>query len=240
MAIDIKQQIKEVLLEKNITMTDLVNLLNENKPDNEKTTLQSLNNKLTRGTIKYSEILEIAQVLKYNILWQNAEQNQMATTKIKKIYEFDVKNAFPLLSKAVTNGSIKYGSITGSKAIDNFDWEGLKNRYDLEEQFEFNLQFIVNHIIANANLNELPVKIQSDIKAYKDMDDMPIGYKFIFIYRVLYIIVAKQIVNSNIIEFLSQVRKMYNNGGITNLDDSVLSDLINDSNYLINFVFKID
>jgi hypothetical protein len=115
MAIDIKQQIKEVLLEKNLSMTDLVSLLNENKPDNEKTTLQSLNNKLTRGTIKYSEILEIAQVLKYNILWQNTDNNRFEGTLLKPIYKVDVKNLFSGAGMFISESNIKYGSKTGFK-----------------------------------------------------------------------------------------------------------------------------
>lgn len=48
-------------------MSDLVKLLNDKY--NREDTVQNLNNKLTRGTIKYSEIKEIADVLHYKIGW---------------------------------------------------------------------------------------------------------------------------------------------------------------------------
>ncbi len=66
---DIKQQIKEYLEKEGKTLTGLVNLINSFKSPDEQTTVQNISNKLSRGTIKYNEVLEIAQILGYNLVW---------------------------------------------------------------------------------------------------------------------------------------------------------------------------
>jgi hypothetical protein len=124
---DIKQQIKEILLKEKITMTDLVNLLNKNKTgENNRTTVSSLNNKLTRGTIKYSEILEIFDVLDYNITLQkrikaNEQLTILENYKTFSIPKLKVESLFAGSGKIdksalfKENFNIKYGSITGTK-----------------------------------------------------------------------------------------------------------------------------
>lgn len=62
---NLKNQIKLLLIHKGISMTELVNLLNERYERND--VVQNLNNKLTKETLKYAEILEITEVLDYNI-----------------------------------------------------------------------------------------------------------------------------------------------------------------------------
>lgn len=52
------------------TLTDVVQKMNERRPAQKKTTIQNISNKLTRGTIKYSEILEIAEIIGIDILWE--------------------------------------------------------------------------------------------------------------------------------------------------------------------------
>ncbi|MFS0855137.1 LLM class flavin-dependent oxidoreductase [Paenibacillus taichungensis] len=64
---NLKNEIKLVLINKGMGMSDLIKLLNEKH--NREDTVQNLNNKLTRGTIKYSEIKEIAEILNYKIGW---------------------------------------------------------------------------------------------------------------------------------------------------------------------------
>jgi hypothetical protein len=80
---DIKQQIKEYLNKKNASLTSVVNMINAFKSKDEQTTLQNINNKLTRGTIKYSEVLEIAQVLGYDIVWQEQKPNEINLSAFK-------------------------------------------------------------------------------------------------------------------------------------------------------------
>jgi len=79
---DIKQQIKEYLLKENLTMIDLVNILNEDKPKEEQTTASSLNNKLTRGSIKHSEVIEIAQAMGYDIVWQKPNKLEYSSSGV--------------------------------------------------------------------------------------------------------------------------------------------------------------
>ena len=67
----IKNEVKVKILQKGHTMTKLVELLNGKY--NKNTTVQNLSNKLTRETIQYKEILEIADVLGYEIRWVDKE-----------------------------------------------------------------------------------------------------------------------------------------------------------------------
>ena len=67
----IKNEVKVKILQKGHTMTKLVEMLNGKY--NKNTTVQNLSNKLTRETIQYKEILEIADVLGYEIRWVDKE-----------------------------------------------------------------------------------------------------------------------------------------------------------------------
>ncbi|WP_245528255.1 hypothetical protein [Halanaerobium praevalens] len=60
-------------------MTDLVNALNEkyNRDDS----VQNLSNKLSRGTIKYKEVKEIADIIGAKIDW-NFSLNQFALASL--------------------------------------------------------------------------------------------------------------------------------------------------------------
>jgi len=60
---DIKKEIKKLIIEKGITMTDLVSKLNERYNRND--SLQNLSGKLNRGTLKFNEAQEILEVLEY-------------------------------------------------------------------------------------------------------------------------------------------------------------------------------
>ncbi|MHB8061186.1 MAG: LLM class flavin-dependent oxidoreductase [Ruminiclostridium sp.] len=63
----IKDDIKSLIVKSGWTMSDLVKALNEkyNRDDS----VQNLSGKLSRGTIKYREALEIAEILGYEIQW---------------------------------------------------------------------------------------------------------------------------------------------------------------------------
>ena len=43
--------------------------MNKNRDEDHKTTTQNISNKLSRGTIKYSAIKEIADIIGYKIKW---------------------------------------------------------------------------------------------------------------------------------------------------------------------------
>lgn len=65
----IHREIKAYLAKSGMTLTEVVNRMNLNRSADNHTTIQNLSNKLTRGTIKYSEILEIASILNMKIQW---------------------------------------------------------------------------------------------------------------------------------------------------------------------------
>jgi predicted dithiol-disulfide oxidoreductase (DUF899 family) len=64
----IKQEIKSYLARSGWTMTDLVSALNEKYNRND--SVQNLSNKLARGTIKYKEVKEIADIIGAKIKWE--------------------------------------------------------------------------------------------------------------------------------------------------------------------------
>jgi hypothetical protein len=67
---DIRNEIKAHIVRSGWTLTNIVNEMNKNRPADEQTTTQNISNKLTRGTIKYSEVKEIAEIIKYEIKWE--------------------------------------------------------------------------------------------------------------------------------------------------------------------------
>ncbi|HHV25973.1 MAG TPA: LLM class flavin-dependent oxidoreductase [Tissierellia bacterium] len=68
---DIKNEIKSYIVRSGYTMTEIVNMIN--KKYNKNDTVQNLSNKLSRGTIRYSEAKEIAEVIEYKIEWIEKE-----------------------------------------------------------------------------------------------------------------------------------------------------------------------
>lgn len=66
---EIRNEIKSHIARSGWTMTDIVKKMNETRAEEEWTTTQNITNKLARGTIKYSEVLEIARIIGYEIIW---------------------------------------------------------------------------------------------------------------------------------------------------------------------------
>ncbi len=65
----IRNEVKYYILESGWSLTDIIKEINKLHPKQRKTTSQNISNKLTRGTIKYSEVKEIASVMGYRIEW---------------------------------------------------------------------------------------------------------------------------------------------------------------------------
>lgn len=63
----VRDDIKSKIVQSGLTITDVVQKINAECDRTE--TIQNLSNKLTRGTIRYSEVLEIAKVAGYRIEW---------------------------------------------------------------------------------------------------------------------------------------------------------------------------
>lgn len=68
----VKQQIQIALIERNMKLTDLYNQLKEKY--NKEYSLQNLSSKINRNTLKYSEVQEIADILRYDIVWKDNKE----------------------------------------------------------------------------------------------------------------------------------------------------------------------
>ena len=68
-----KEQIKIALIQRNMTLTELHKQLIEKY--NKDYSLQNLSSKINRNTLKYTEVQEIADILQYDIIWQNNIHN---------------------------------------------------------------------------------------------------------------------------------------------------------------------
>lgn len=70
----IHKQIKMNLARSGMTLTEVVSKMNMNRSEDNQTTIQNISNKIMRGTIKYSEILEIATILNMSIVWTETKE----------------------------------------------------------------------------------------------------------------------------------------------------------------------
>lgn len=68
---EVKNEIKAYLARKGITLKELAKMLNEKYQTNQ--TVATLSNKLSRGSIKYSEVHQIASVAGFKIEWVDAD-----------------------------------------------------------------------------------------------------------------------------------------------------------------------
>lgn len=66
---NIRNEIKSYIASTGWTIADIVKELNKTKNADNQTTPQNLSNKLSRGTIKYGEVHEIANIIGYEIKW---------------------------------------------------------------------------------------------------------------------------------------------------------------------------
>ena len=66
---EIRNEIKSYIAMSGWTLTDIVKEMNKVRSEKEQTTTQNISNKLTRGTIKYSECKEIAGIIGFDVEW---------------------------------------------------------------------------------------------------------------------------------------------------------------------------
>lgn len=71
---NIKDEIKGLIYSSGLTITDVVNKLNETKDESEKSSSQNLSNKLSRGTLRYTEYLDIIKICGYRIKLEKIEK----------------------------------------------------------------------------------------------------------------------------------------------------------------------
>lgn len=62
---DIKKEIKKLLIEENITLSDVVRKLNEK--NNTEYTVQAYTNKIYKGTLRVNELEDILNIIGYKI-----------------------------------------------------------------------------------------------------------------------------------------------------------------------------
>lgn len=72
MSIKVREQIKSLLAEKDVTMKELAVLLS--KKLGKEYSLPNLSAKLSRGTLSYNEVLLIAEILNYEIKFISNEK----------------------------------------------------------------------------------------------------------------------------------------------------------------------
>lgn len=73
----IHKEIKMNLARSGMTLTEVVGRMNKNRSEENQTTIQNISNKIMRGTIKYSEILEIAAILNMSIVWTETSEEEI-------------------------------------------------------------------------------------------------------------------------------------------------------------------
>lgn len=66
---NLRNEIKSYIAASGWSLVDIVAKMNESRSESEQTTPQNISNKLTRGTIKYSEVKEIAEIIGFKIAW---------------------------------------------------------------------------------------------------------------------------------------------------------------------------
>ncbi len=71
---NIRNEIKAYIAASGWTLSDIVKEMNKARSAEDQTTPQNISNKLTRGTIKYSECKEIAEIIGYSIEWAQKEK----------------------------------------------------------------------------------------------------------------------------------------------------------------------
>jgi hypothetical protein len=63
----VKNDIKSIIVQSGWTMSAIIEALNQKYDRTD--TIQNLSNKLTRGTLRYSEAQEIAEIIGFEIKW---------------------------------------------------------------------------------------------------------------------------------------------------------------------------
>jgi len=69
MSNNIGNEIRSYIALSGCTLQNIVKVVNDNRPAEEQTTPQNISNKLSRGTLKYSEAKEIAAAIGFKIEW---------------------------------------------------------------------------------------------------------------------------------------------------------------------------
>ncbi|MEK3969420.1 DUF6471 domain-containing protein [Paenibacillus sp. FSL H7-0323] len=71
---EVKNEIKANITKNGWSMTEVVNALNEKYGRSD--TVQNLSNKMRKGTLRYSEAMEIAEVIGCEIVWEKNKESR--------------------------------------------------------------------------------------------------------------------------------------------------------------------
>lgn len=217
---DIKQQVKEYLNKKNASLTSVVNMINSFKSEEEQTTVQNINNKLTRGTIKYSEVLEIAQILGYDIVWQEQKPNEVNLTAfniahipssnypIQSGVNYDRIRENPMNILIEQEVQRFYSNLL--RLLTNYDFP-----YNVEEYIKRNLSVI------SINFNSLPL------------------YSFIFGHSIfLCEALSYTTFGNDFIPTVTYLQNIFYQGTVNNLQEFDKQNLLNSFNYFYDKYFS--
>lgn len=249
--IDIKQQVKEYLLKESTTLTNIVNIMNTNRPDDESTTVQNINNKLTRGTIKYSEILEIAEIMGYNIVWQKPNSSGLFTQMGTTIGGVTDLVTSPLrLFNPLTWGN--YSQVTSNIkeliANDNkdlieeskkYEWydkmpDETKNELFNETQERFEIEVEIDKLVFEfiskisrlfLSSTDASDSIKQIFQNYNKYDYFETSSKVRLFYRILHPFIHKNYSDIALLATLVRINFIYENGGLEKLSNEELEEL---------------
>ena len=153
------------------------------------------------------------------------------------IFEIEKPN---IITANETFGSSVYNPILSDEEIyeyetyehETYEDEIEESRLEKEIKFETNLNSIMDFLLCDHNISLLSDKFKKEAERYTGMP-MITSHKFIAFHRVLYLIAVKQLKNKQIVCFMIDLIKIYNQGGLTNLKDDELNSLISESDYIL-------
>lgn len=124
---------------------------------------------------------------------------------------------------------------TLKNVTETYEDEIEESRLEKEIKFETNLNSIMDFLLCDHNISLLSDKFKKEAERYMGIP-MITSHKFIAFHRVLYLIAVKQLKNKQIVCFMIDLIKIYNQGGLTNLKDDELNKLITESDYILKIL----
>lgn len=122
-----KNQLKMLLMSKNMTMTQLVELLNERYGRTD--SLQNLANKIRKETIRYSEVMEIAEVLNIQIQWTEIKPH-IDKPDPNPSEMSEMLKAIQMISEKLENHQYILDSITNKTPVQIKKIDKFKNQFE--------------------------------------------------------------------------------------------------------------
>jgi len=123
-----------------------------------------------------------------------------------------------------------------SLILDNeiLDLEYMQERFEMEYNLSKNIFLITDYIIDNADTSEFHGSLTSDIEKYKSMKNSIEASKFMFVYRMLCIIVISQLNDIDLFNFIKSIKDIYSsNPFFSTINDDKLNELLNKSNIIL-------